>query len=493
MIPWRLRLALGAGVLALRLPSLTEPRWYSDDGFFTAVAFAMSKGVPLYAGVFDNSPPGIYWLYRLVLALGGDHRLVQGIAAAAVIAAALLTMEIAARVAPLWPAALAGGLTGLVLSIPTLDGDLLNVELAAQPFFLGALLAAFARDRRWSLASGVLLACALATRPSFLFDGAALLVPLALRGHEALPRAALTAAGGLTVAAVIVATLAWEGSLHAYLTVILPAEHAYLLWSNGGSLVPVLLRVTVLAGGAAIAVTRLRSAAARLAAVWVAGSLAGATLTPREFSHYAHETIPALSLVGALLATRARPARRPLTMLAAALGVVAGAQLTIMLPALVTAGPNSTPWRPNFAYQRLPAYYANWLAYASGRRSWRDYAAWFPSFARQEAESRLVRGLASGAPSETRLIVLGDEPWLFPQTGLLPATPYIATNSAYSQVPSAPGQMHRMLAAGCAGIVVARDGVAEWAADLAAGGYQPVAAPWPTFRAPARTSCSTAP
>jgi hypothetical protein len=85
--------------------------------------------------------------------------------------------------------------------------------------------------------------------------------------------------------------------------------------------------------------------------------------------------------------------------------------------------------------------------------------------------------------------VLGDEPWLFPQSGLLPATPYVATNSAFSRVASAPAQMHEALADRCADIVVARDGTGEWAGDLAAGGYVQVAGPWPTFRAPHRPSC----
>src|SRR5581483_6104400 len=155
-VPWRARALLAIAILALRAPSLTEPRWYSDDGFFTAVAYAMSRGVPLYAGVFDNSPPGIYWLYRLLLLLGGDHRLVQAYAALAVVAAALLTVEVArpaGHPAPL----LAGALAGFALSVPTLDGDLLNVELAALPFFVGGLALSFAQRPAWHLAAGAML------------------------------------------------------------------------------------------------------------------------------------------------------------------------------------------------------------------------------------------------------------------------------------------------------------------------------------------------
>jgi hypothetical protein len=329
------------------------------------------------------------------------------------------------------------------------------------------------------------------TRPSFLFDSAALLVPLAYHRRDALARLALMVGGGVAVAAAAVGALAWQGSLAAYLTVVLPADHAYLMWSNGGSLAPLEARLAVLALAAALAVVRFRSPGSRLGAVWLAGSLAGATLTPREFSHYTHEAIPALAFVAAQLARQAAGARlalRPLTAVAAAAGVIVGSQLTLVLPALQTAGPNSTPWRPNFTYQRLPAYYGNWLGYASGRRSWNQYAAWFPAFSLQQDEARVIRNLASGDAS-ARMIVLGDEPWLYPQSGLLPATPYIATNSAYSRVPAAPAQMHEALATGCADVVVARDGAGEWAADLRIAGYVQVAGPLPTYRARAGRSC----
>src|ERR1700688_1784365 len=170
-------IGLAVGTMLLRLPSLTEPRWYFDEGVFTSVAWAMSKGLPLYAGAYDLQPPGIYWLYRVLIALAAnEHHLVTQIAGALfVVATALLTFVTSMRFMPLRAAALAGGLTALVLSIPTLDGDLLNVELAALPFFLASLRLAF--SRRWVLvfASGTLLGAAAVVRPSFAFDGLALL------------------------------------------------------------------------------------------------------------------------------------------------------------------------------------------------------------------------------------------------------------------------------------------------------------------------------
>ncbi|TMD03153.1 MAG: hypothetical protein E6J02_14310 [Chloroflexi bacterium] len=188
------------------------------------VAWATSKGVPLYGGVYDNSPPGIYWLYRLLLLLGAGryHLVVQVAATLAVVAAALLTFEITRQLSPPWPAALAGGLTGFALSVPTLDGDLLNVELAALPLFLAALRLAFTGRVTWAFLAGGLLALAVATRPSFAFDGLALLVPLGLDR-----RLVAAAAGGVTALAAVLGALWIEGSLVAFFQVVLPADRAY--------------------------------------------------------------------------------------------------------------------------------------------------------------------------------------------------------------------------------------------------------------------------
>src|SRR6266704_3519309 len=228
------RIGLAAAILVFRIPTLAEPPWYTDDGFFTAGGWAMSKGLTLYAGFYDDQPPGIYWLFRLLVLLGADrHNVVVQLAATAfVIATALLTLSVARTVLPLWPAAVAGFTTGLVLSLPTLDGDLFNVELGALPFFLGALRLSFSQRRVSPLVAGALLGIAVIFRPSFLFDGLALLVPLLSFGRRA-ERLGLTAAGGAISATVTVAALAASGSLNAYLTVVLPADHRYLVDANG--------------------------------------------------------------------------------------------------------------------------------------------------------------------------------------------------------------------------------------------------------------------
>ena len=483
---------IAVGTLAMRIPSLTEPAWYYDDGVFTTVAWAMSKGVPLYSGVYDLQPPGIYWLYRLLLGLGAaeHHYIVQLAAATGVVAIALLTFEVARRGLPLRLAVLAGALTGFALSLPTLDGDLLNVEVAALPFFIAGLLVAMSGRLSAIFVSGALLGTAIAIRPSFAVDGLALLVPLLGMG----PRLArlMVAGAGLAAALVLAIAVLWlQGSLPAYLAIVVPSDHIYALRANGGSFTPAFVRVAVLGMAALVGLLRARSPLGRLIAVWLPASLAGASLTPLEFTHFAHGAIPALAIGIAWSAARFRP--RWYIPLAAAVALVVCVELVLILPAQQTALMQSRPApRPllhNIGFEKLPGYYAKWFAFAVGAESHTQYDGYFADATRQDAEVALLRRMAPS--SGAHLMVLGSRSWLYVESGLLPATPYVATCSVSCIVASEPDDIRRSLDSGCADIVVAVGQLEAWRSDLDVGGYVEVAgAPWPTFqRSRVPTTC----
>ncbi len=469
------------GVVAIRLPTLTEPAWYSDDGFFSAVGWSMSKGLALYAQVFDNSPPGIYWLFRGLIALGaGEHNwIIQLTAAVAVAASALLVLEVASRVIPGWPAGLAAAITAGLLSVPTLDGDSINVELAGLPFFLAALAIAFRPGWASAIVSGLLLAAATTFRPTYAIDAVAVLVPLLGVNRRPWERLGLAIAGGAAGLLLVATAMAVTGSLGAYVTVVMPSNHGYLVWSNGGSYVPLVLRLVFLAAAGAAAYSRARSAAGRLAAVWLPAALGAASVTPREFSHYAQEAIPAIAFAAALLAARFRP--RIVAGGAAAAAALIAVPLLLVLPAWLTAPADgaATGWHPDIPYSRLPAYYGNWWRYVTGSISAREYADWFPGYQAEEAAATALR--ARAAPN-SRLAVLGDEPWLFIHVHELPATNYLATNSAFWQVPSAPPEVRLALEDGKVPVVVVAPNGRGWEDDVRAGPYVELTSqPWPIF------------
>jgi hypothetical protein len=103
--------------------------------------------------------------------------------------------------------------------------------------------------------------------------------------------------------------------------------------------------------------------------------------------------------------------------------------------------------------------------------------------------------LARLAPSsDARRIVLGNRPWLYFESGMLPATPYVATCSRSCIVASEPADIGHSLEAGCADVVVAVGQLDDWRADLELGGYIEVpGAPWPTFQRSRPGSCASDP
>jgi hypothetical protein len=485
---WAAPLALAAATVALRLPSLYEPRWYSDEGTFTTVAWVLARGGRLYADAFDNSPPGIYWIYRALLALGADrsHLVVQLALLAAVAVSVLLTYRIARgidrRLA--LPAAL---VCAAVLSLPTFDGDRLNVEVAALPFFLGALALAGPGGVAGAAASGALLAAALLVRPSYALDGiaVALLLLLAPRPGR---RIVAAAGGGIAVLALAIGALALQGSLNAYLAYVLPDNRAYLLMANGGSLLPLAVRLAALGAAAGFWYGRVEPTPWRLLALWLPASIAGASLPPRELTHYVLEAAPPLAI--GLTAPAFRLARWPrpgsvvawLAGLGAVIAVLVASEAVLVLPAeeaaLLTRGKPATIYGHAIPFSALPAYYWSWITGGF------DSPRAFPGpMADEAAEGDLI----AGTPSlpQGPLLVLGDRAWIYFLSGREPALRYVALNSAFRLVPGGGDQIRTALQARRPRLVVLADAPAgDWRAILEAAGYREVAAaPYPLFRA----------
>ena len=464
----------------LRIPTLSEPRWYYDDGIFTTVAWATSKGMRLYVDVIDLQPPGIHWLSRLLLAAGaGEHHLVTQLAASALaVGSAALTFALARRWMKIWPAAMAGLLTGFGLSMPAFNGNVLNVELAALPFFLAGLLLAFSTRSPMCLLSGAMLGITLIFRPSFLIDSVAVLVPLLSFGRKEI-RLLMAGLGVVVVLAGAAGGLWWQGSLEAYLNVVAPIDHSYLLDANRGTWAPILVRLLVFGVAAWVAFVRASSNAGRFMALLLPASLAGSTLTPKGYAHFVHEAIPPLALGIAMVAGRYRFRWRSLPAAAVALVVLAIGQMTI--PEWQTA--LMTGYPPKLARDSLgwdAGYYSNWFAYASQSKSYSEYSAWFPDVALRWRELDAISS-PEGAP-DNNLQLIGPQPWLYIESDRVPASPYLSATDVWGQA-VAKERILKMLRNGCADVVVAVTDLSTWQDALSTGSYIPVqGSPWPTYQ-----------
>src|ERR1700692_4788813 len=62
-------------LVILRLPSLMEPHWYTDEAGYVNVARELLKGKILYSQTWNNKPPGMLWTIALEVKLFGSSEI----------------------------------------------------------------------------------------------------------------------------------------------------------------------------------------------------------------------------------------------------------------------------------------------------------------------------------------------------------------------------------------------------------------------------------
>lgn len=125
--------------IILRIPSLFEPHWYGDEGVYAGVAYAMEHGRTLYTEVWDNKPPGIYFLYMLG---NPENRLLVirllNILAGALTIAGLLSLMKRLQFNTI-ASTLSLGLATFLLGTPLFEGNIANGENFFLPFIVWGL------------------------------------------------------------------------------------------------------------------------------------------------------------------------------------------------------------------------------------------------------------------------------------------------------------------------------------------------------------------
>ena len=62
-------------LVILRLPSLMEPHWYTDEAGYVNVARELLSGKILYSQTWNNKPPGMLWTIALEVKLFGSSEI----------------------------------------------------------------------------------------------------------------------------------------------------------------------------------------------------------------------------------------------------------------------------------------------------------------------------------------------------------------------------------------------------------------------------------
>lgn len=314
-----------------------------DDQMFGYFGWRIAHGATVYLDVWDNKPPGIYWINALGMLVGHDSYFgVIGVCVAALVVAHTAFFVIGASVFHRGAAALATILLSFYLTHGYYTGGtnrtetfVVACELTAVAFYMRG----FARDCWWKwYAAG--LFCGLA----FLFKQVGLaawgcmgLHTIALVVTRALPlragvrHIALLVGGACTTVGLAAGVLAWQGALGEALFATFTFNRAY--FAAGASefpynfatwtllkdhVMPILLLPLLMAAAAAIhaflwwlrpqyrppeieiplaAQAPVCSLHVPFFAVWFLVALYGALVSPHGFRHYLVPCIPPLLLM----------------------------------------------------------------------------------------------------------------------------------------------------------------------------------------------------
>lgn len=478
----------GLAFVLLRLPSFVEPAWYSDEGIYASIGWALDHGARLYVDVWDNKPPGVYWVAALLLRVLPPTLIFPVAATALAAASTVLVGRIGGALGGRRVGLLAAGSFMLASALPNLQGNLFNAEVCGATLTAAAIaLLVGGAGRTRAFLAGVLVGVGVLFKATVAVDvvvvaGLPVLLAWARQGdghgrwsRPALAGSAAVLAGGAAALAGGAAILAIQGSLGGAISMLVTQDLAYVgvfdSQGVGGALGTIALALRVgapiaIGGLVAVHFARRGRTGPMVAGWWLGWDAAAAMVSSRGFPHYAQQAEPALALTAALAvvglwtcipsgavrrASRGRvlpgAARHAAAAAGTALLVVAATVGLAWLPgaerALLAGRPIPGVLVDGISAPQVPTYYVDGYAalFDSGARD--RFADLFP--VNLDVQAAAVAALeADSAPGDT-VFVWGSIPWAYVLSGRMPAGRYVSLNTAYWVDPRAPSVLRAEL------------------------------------------------
>jgi hypothetical protein len=375
--------------LLLRLPSLIEPQWYSDEAGYASTAWLTHAGYGLYVNAWNNKPPLLFGVYGLSEALFGSseaglHALTILSGLAAMIAAPWGMSRLFTKRAALW-----GGLAiAVIIGSPMLDGNLALPEslligpvTLAMVWFLCSSTAVGRRPRAIILVLiGVLFACGFLIQQTAIADFASVMLWCVVRRKW---RSMLIVGGAftMTVAAAIAPFMVTSGAHNVWYALV--ASYVdYVNDALGDRLPAYAVRIAIVIAMVLVAwwFRNTKDGRLELVRIWCTALLFTAIAAGYAYEHFLLPVMVPLVLLLTGLVSRYRGRlthgiRRPRVLAAGALfAVVASTGWSLFM-----AGYRTTMW--SFGY------YANAVSYVSGSISELDYDTYFDGLSYGEAQA----------------------------------------------------------------------------------------------------------
>jgi 4-amino-4-deoxy-L-arabinose transferase-like glycosyltransferase len=359
-----------AVALILRIPSFFEPYSYGDEMIYLTLGEAVRQGKTLYLFAHDNKPPLLY----LTAALAGNLFWFKAILAFWALATVVVFWRF---VEALFPKKenlqkVATTIFALLTTLPLLEGNIANAELFMIGPTIGALLILWTKklSTKNLLTAGVLFSVSTLFKVPAAFDLPVIIFFWLIVGglklkniKEVIKRTIFIAIGYLIP---ILLTFGWyfmKGAFSQYLVAAYLQNVGYLssfrpedvrdpfFVRNG----PLLLRFfLVLFGSFLIWLFRKKLSKQYIfLSLWILFSLFAVTLSERPYPHYLIQSVPAISVLFAMLFTLDNIE-----------------QSLVIFPLALTLIP---PVYYNFWHYKTLPYYQKFVNFALGNTSHEEY------------------------------------------------------------------------------------------------------------------------
>lgn len=422
-VNWWLVGILG-GVLLLRIPSFFEPYWYGDEGIYLVLGQMLRRGAVLYRDIWDNKPPLLYLLYSLNPTL----LWAKVSAAAFVLSTTAVVYFLAKRLFAddrrIKIISLVGaGLTGVLLSIPLMEGTIANAELYfTLPIAIGAAIIFKSLTQTTKVTGfwlGFLAAIAFLLKVPAAFDFVGLVLAYLVIKSGGLKGLRSSILDLMLPAAVVflaflVLTAGYFFLNHAlgdFLTASFSQNATYVSVDSGPLSRlnnPLFIKGVVLVAATLLTIWGYRkkriSRELLFLLLWFGFSLYGALLSNRPYMHYLLQVVPPAVL---LLIYFLADARR----------------LKFLLPAMVVvAAYLVSVFKGAFALNTV-GYYHNFWDYISERETWEDYVNYFDT--RTLASYRVADYIKANTKPDDPIFVWGDASFIYVLSGRMPVAKFI--------------------------------------------------------------------
>lgn len=433
----RLRLALGnwlggsLGLFALlRLPSLFEPHWYTDEAGYANTAFLSTHGKVLYLTVWNNKPPLLFWIYDISLSLFGPSEL--GLHLLSMLAGALTLVAIWMIVRDNWGGRGLGvtmAAAAILLGLPLLSGDLalpenflILPEAWAMYLLLRAVRCGSGPSRAiLEVAAGVVFGLAALIQQTALGPllAVGLLLAVAPRRGALASAARLLAGCGVILGAGLAPYLIWAGPSHVYFFLVssFGGYTSRTLPLNAVNILPRVLAGVLLVAG--LVTARHRDTRMAVIWLWLGADLLTYVLPDRAYPfHLLPSAVPLALALGQLSGRRILSLGRAWAVWPLLAGVLLSAGIWGALIA------TDQPQNNFYTGGRTVTYYPMVIGRGLGIVSQTAYVDYYSP--RAAAEAAAARWIRAHGLRGARAVVWSSDSWaylLVPLTSVMPAPP----------------------------------------------------------------------